>query len=75
MTKNNKKEIQELLQLVANGLGKRLTDKNGNLDIEAFNNQKSVKLIIEKLKSLGIKSNEDLFKMGFVAAGMVLKIN
>ena len=69
----NDKEIRCLLQLVANGIGERTTKKNGNLDIEAFNKQKIIKIIIEQLKSYGIKSADDLADKGFMAASMVLK--
>jgi len=70
---NYNREIKCLLQLIANGIGKRITDKNGNLDVEAFNKQRVIKMIVKQLKSYGVKSADDLADRGFMVASMILK--
>ena len=72
MEKINKKEVSTLLQMLAN-TAERPLDKEGKLDVKAFNELRKVKLVKEKIKAMGV-DKKWLFNNGFMTAGMILII-
>jgi len=70
METNNVKKILDDITKIK----ERPLNKEGNLDLEAFNKLKEVKNQVLKLKKLGVDTKW-LFENNFIMAGMVLRFN
>lgn len=74
MKKIDKNEVAKLLVKISEIDRNRIPkDKSGNLDVKRFNEMKDIKKMIKELKALGVKHSSQLFDLGFIPAGMVLK--
>jgi hypothetical protein len=67
--------INRSIEIILKSLAQfpRPLDKEGNLDVKAFNEMPEVKEAIDAIKCVGVKTSNALAKRGFVAASMVLK--
>jgi hypothetical protein len=76
MKNQNKKEIKLLLDnlsIFSQQNREQFSNEKGNLDLVKFNDDPMTKSVVESLKSFGVNSSSDLHKMGFLAAGLVLR--
>lgn len=70
--KINKIAVEKLLKEISE-IDYRPKNKDGSLDVDAFNNLERVKVIKNNLKSEGIKKSSDLGENGFIVAAMLLR--
>ena len=71
MRNNINREIKIILRSLAQF--PRPLDKDGNLDVDAFNEMPEVKEAIDAIKCVGVKTSNALAKRGFIPASMILK--
>lgn len=74
ITKDNTRVIGEVLKNWGDVMKDKCPTKDDgeHIDVYEMNKMEETKEVVITLKHLGITSGEELYKLGFVAAGMLL---